>query len=72
VDTILSQPGWDGALWAACFVRLLAKGDNHSRRRLSRIPSHKALVASVKTHSGTPGIILPEPPETYHRAHSRQ
>jgi hypothetical protein len=35
----LPQPGWDAALRAVCFVRLLAKGVNHSRRRLSRIPS---------------------------------
>ena len=33
------------ALRAVCFVRLLAKGINHSRCRLSRIPSRKAVVA---------------------------
>jgi hypothetical protein len=38
------NPG-DGALRAACLVRLLAKRVNHSRRRLSRIPSRKAAVA---------------------------
>ena len=36
-----SNPDGTG-LRAVCLVRLLAKGINHSRRRLSRIPSRKA------------------------------
>jgi len=40
VSPAFTQPGWDGALRAACLVRLLAKGINHSRRRLSH--SHPA------------------------------
>ena len=51
---ILPQPGWDGALRAACLVRLLAKGINHSRRRLSRIPSRKAAVAPTEICSALP------------------
>ena len=45
---ILEQPKWDGVLRAACFVRLLAKGIDHSLRRLSRIPSRKATVAPAQ------------------------
>jgi len=33
------------ALRAVCFVRLLARGIDHSRRRLSRIPSRKVAVS---------------------------
>jgi hypothetical protein len=40
------------ALRAVCFVRLLAKGINHSRRRLSRIPSRKAVVAPARDSFG--------------------
>jgi hypothetical protein len=36
------------ALRAVCLVRLLAKGINHSRRRLSRIPSPQNLVAPAE------------------------
>jgi hypothetical protein len=39
------QPARDGALRAVRFVRLLAKGIDHSLRRLSRIPSREAAVA---------------------------
>ena len=51
---ILPQPGWDGALRAVCLVRLLAKGINHSRCRLSRIPSGKATVAPAEICSAVP------------------
>ena len=46
--------GWDGALQAVCLVRLLAKGINHSRRRLSRIPSREAAVAPAEICSTVP------------------
>jgi hypothetical protein len=42
------------ALRAVCLVRLLAKGINHSRRRLSRIPSRKAAVAPAEICSAVP------------------
>jgi hypothetical protein len=42
------------ALQAVCLVRLLAKGINHSRRRLSRIPSRKAAVAPEEICSALP------------------
>ena len=42
---ILPQFIWDGALRAVCCVRFAAKGINHSRPRLSCIPSRKAAVA---------------------------
>ena len=52
--TILPQPKWDGVLRAVCLVRLLAKGINHSRRRLSRIPSRKTAVAPAQICSAVP------------------
>ncbi len=44
----------DGALRAACLVRLLAKGISHSRRRLSHIPSRKAAGAPAEICSALP------------------
>jgi hypothetical protein len=58
---ILPQPRGDGALRAVCLVRLLAKGINHSRRRLSRIPSRKATVAPAETCSGLPQKTISDP-----------
>ena len=49
-----AQPLWDRALRAVCLVRLLAKGINHSRRRLWRIPSRKAAVAPAEICSAVP------------------
>jgi len=51
---IFPQPIWDKAMRAACFVRLLAKGIDHSLRCLSRIPSRKAVVAPITTYSEVP------------------
>ncbi|HET7062225.1 MAG TPA: hypothetical protein VFI43_08620 [Nitrosospira sp.] len=51
---ILPQPMRDEALPVVCFVRLLAKGIDHSLRRLSRIPSRKAVVALTRTYSEVP------------------
>ena len=45
--SILPQPSWDGAWRVGSFVRLLAKGIDHSRCRLSPILLREAAVAPV-------------------------
>jgi hypothetical protein len=58
---ILPQPIRDKDLRAGCFVRLLGKGIDHSFRRLSRIPSRKAAVASAwDLFRGSRGHKIPD------------
>ena len=48
------NPTWDKALRAACFVRLLAKGIDHSLGAFRAPPSRKAIVAPTRTYSEVP------------------
>ena len=52
--SILPQPLWDGALPAACLVKLIAKGESTIRVVAFRVVRPAKPTARAKTYSGLP------------------